>query len=245
MRIYSIGETIQGIFLERPNRYLAKVLVKNRIEDVHVHDPGRLKELLYENNDVLIKEVNNPKRKTKYDLIAAKKEDEYVLVNSMYHRYIAEKILKEKYKDLKAEVRYNNSRIDFLADSKIWIEIKGCTLSKNNIALFPDAPTKRGLKHLNELIELKNKGYETHVYFLIFSRAKYFSPNWETDPDFSKKLIEAKKNGVKIYPLLFSYKNNIIYFEKEINFRNNQIRIIPFFMGTFMNSPIYPLFIPK
>lgn len=219
MKVYNIGEAIPGIFIERPNRYLAKIKINNKIEDVHVHDPGRLHELLYKNNEVLIKKVNNLKRKTKYDLIAAKKEDDYVLVNSMYHRYIAEKILKEKYKDLKAEVKYNNSRIDFLANNNIWIEIKGCTLSKNDIALFPDAPTKRGLKHLNELIELKNMGYETHVYFLIFSKAKFFSPNWETDPEFSKKLIEAKRAGVKIHPLLFSYKNDIIYFEKEINLR--------------------------
>lgn len=217
MKIYNIGKTIKGIFIERPNRYLAKIKVNNEIENVHVHDPGRLHELLYTNNEVLIKKANNPKRKTKYDLIAAKKENEYVLVNSMYHRYIAEKILKEKYKDLKAEVKYNNSRIDFLADNKIWIEIKGCTLSKNDVALFPDAPTNRGLKHLSELIELKNMGYETHVYFLIFSNAKFFSPNWETDPEFSKKLIEAKNTGVKIHPLLFSYKNDIIHFEKEID----------------------------
>ncbi|SHE96383.1 sugar fermentation stimulation protein A [Marinitoga hydrogenitolerans DSM 16785] len=217
MKVFEIANTIKGVFINRSNRYLAKVLINDKIEDVHVHDPGRLKELLYKNNSVLIKRVYNPKRKTKYDLIAAKKSKEFVLVNSMYHRYIAENILRKKYKNLNPEVKYNNSRIDFLAENQIWIEIKGCTLSENNIAKFPDAPTKRGLKHLNELIELKEKGYESHIYFLIFSTAEYFSPNYETDPKFSKKLIEAYKKGVKIFPLLFSFKEGIIYFERYLD----------------------------
>lgn len=210
MEILKINDTEKGIFIERPNRYLAKIEINNVVEDVHVHDPGRLKELLYPGNVVLIKREDNTNRKTKYDLIAAKKENEIVLVNSKYHRYIAEKILKNKYDNIKAEVKYRNSRIDFLAEDKIWIEIKGCTLSKNNVALFPDAPTKRGLKHLNELIELKEKGYEAHIYFLIFAKALYFSPNYETDPNFSNKLYEAVDKGVKVFPLLFSFKNNTI-----------------------------------
>jgi sugar fermentation stimulation protein A len=210
MEILKINDTEKGIFIERPNRYLAKIEINNVVEDVHVHDPGRLKELLYPGNVVLIKREDNTNRKTKYDLIAAKKENEFVLVNSKYHRYIAEKILKNKYDNIKAEVKYRNSRIDFLAEDKIWIEIKGCTLSKNNVALFPDAPTKRGLKHLNELIELKEKGYEAHIYFLIFAKALYFSPNYETDPNFSNKLYEAVDKGVKVFPLLFSFKNNTI-----------------------------------
>ncbi|OQY10565.1 MAG: sugar fermentation stimulation protein SfsA [Marinitoga sp. 4572_148] len=216
MKILKIKNTEKGIFLERTNRYLAKVKINNKTEDVHIHDPGRLKELLYTGNDVLIKRVNNSRRKTKYDLIAAKKESEFILVNSMYHRYIAEKILKEKYDNIRAEVKYGNSRIDFFVDNRIWIEIKGCTLARNDIALFPDAPTKRGLKHLNELIELKEKGYEAHVYFLIFTKSKYFSPNFETDPEFSNKLYESIEKGVKVFPLLFSFENNEILFKGNL-----------------------------
>ncbi|KLO25024.1 MULTISPECIES: DNA/RNA nuclease SfsA [unclassified Marinitoga] len=217
MKILEIKNTQKGIFIKRVNRYLAKILINDKIEDVHIHDPGRLKELLYKNNNVLVKKVDSNTRKTKYDLIAAKKSKEFVLVNSMYHRYIAENILRKKYKNLKPEIKYNNSRIDFLANEKIWIEIKGCTLSENNIAKFPDAPTKRGLKHLNELIELKEKGYESHIYFLVFSKAVYFSPNYETDPEFSKKLFEAYNKGIKIFPLLFSFKNNLIIFERKLD----------------------------
>ncbi|KAF2955338.1 DNA/RNA nuclease SfsA [Marinitoga sp. 38H-ov] len=216
MKILEINDLINGIFIERTNRYLSKIKFNNEIFDVHVHDPGRLKELLYPGNKVLIKKANNINRKTKYDLIAAKKNNEFVLVNSMYHRYIAENFLRNKFSDLKAEVKYNNSRIDFLANGKIWIEIKGCTLSENGIAKFPDAPTKRGVKHLNELIELSEKGFEAQIYFLIFSASKYFSPNLDTDPEFSKFFYLAIEKGVKVFPLLFSFENGKILFKREI-----------------------------
>ncbi|WP_231109769.1 DNA/RNA nuclease SfsA [Thermosipho melanesiensis] len=216
MNIIKIDNTQSGIFLERINKYLAKIYLNENVVDVHVHDPGRLKELLFKNNKVLVKKVNSTNRKTKYDLIAAKKEKEYVLVHSMYHRYIAEKILRKKYTHLKAEVKYKNSRIDFLAEDKFWIEIKGCTLSDGNMARFPDAPTKRGTKHLEDLMELKKQGFDTFIYFLIFANANYFSPNYETDLSFSKKLEEAYSLGVKIVPLLFSLENNWIVFKREI-----------------------------
>jgi sugar fermentation stimulation protein A len=216
MKILEINNTKKGIFIERPNRYLAKIYINDKIELVHVHDPGRLRELLYEGNEVLIREAYNPNRKTRFDLIAAKKDGEYILVNSMYHRYVSENFLKTKYKNLRSEVKHGKSRIDFLANDDTWIEIKGCTLSENGVARFPDAPTKRGLKHINELIDLKNQGYEACIYFLIFAEAEYFSPNYETDPEFSEKLEKAFENGVKIFPLLFSFEDNFIIFRKQI-----------------------------
>jgi sugar fermentation stimulation protein A len=216
MKILEINNTKKGIFIERPNRYLSKISIDGKVELVHVHDPGKLRELLYEGNEVLIRKADNPNRKTKFDLIAAKKDGEYILVNSMYHRYISENFLKRKHKNLRAEVKHGKSRIDFLANDNIWIEIKGCTLSENGVAKFPDAPTKRGLKHLNELMDLKNQGYESHVYFLIFADAECFSPNYETDPEFSETLEKALESGVKIFPLLFSFEKNYVIFKRQI-----------------------------
>ncbi|AEX84486.1 sugar fermentation stimulation protein [Marinitoga piezophila KA3] len=217
MKVIKIESLQTGTFIDRPNRYLAKIEINNEIHEVHVHDPGRLKELLYSGNEVLIKSVSNKKRKTKWDLIAAKKDNKYVLVNSMYHRYIAQKMLEKRFEKLQAEVKYNNSRIDFLGNEKTWIEVKGCTLSINGIALFPDAPTKRGTKHLNELIELKEKGYETEVYILVFSKAEVFSPNFKTDKLFAKTFYKAINKGVKVHPLLFEFQDEWIIYKKELD----------------------------
>ncbi|ONN27022.1 sugar fermentation stimulation protein [Thermosipho affectus] len=215
MRIYKINGTEPAIFLKRVNKFVGVVHLQKE-EYVHIHDPGRLKELLYEKNKVLIKREDKKGRKTKYDLIAAWSGKEFVLLNSKYHRYIAEKILRKKYKIVKPEVKVGNSRIDFFVDGNKFIEVKGCTLSKDGVAMFPDAPTKRGIRHIEELIMLKKMGYCAEIYFLVFSDAKYFSPNYKVDPVFSKRLKEAHRAGVEIVPLLFSFKDGWVIFKKEI-----------------------------
>lgn len=165
--IYEIGETEEGIFLERPNRFICKVKLKNNSEVlVHVHDSGRIKELLYEGNIVNIRRAKNiEKRKTQWDLISARAEDgENILLNSAFHRYISENILRDeeispfgKIDFLKAEVKIGHSRLDYLLkkdNKEIWLEIKGASLVENKKVIFPDAPSIRATKHLDTLINI-------------------------------------------------------------------------------------------
>lgn len=226
--VMSIKSHAKAIFKSRPNRFLSVVDItspkKERVtnEEVHVHDPGRLKELLYPGNQVLIRKATNPNRKTKWDTIAASYEKEWILVNSMYHSAIAEWIIKNpkvshfgKLKSITPEPRIGKSRLDFLLENcegkDIWVEVKGCTLAIDGIALFPDAPTERGRRHLETLISLKKKGLKAAVLILIFRPdAKCFAPNEETDYEFSKAFHSALKVGVKIYPLKFSYEEGIV-----------------------------------
>ncbi len=222
-KLIKISPLHKAIFLKRLNKFLGIAKINGVEEKIHIHDPGRLSELLFPGNQILIKEENKPHRKTKYDLIAAFKNNNFVLIHSGYHRKIAEEIFRKKlipelseYTQLQAEVKYKNSRIDFkLSNSKkeLWIEVKGCTLTKNGKALFPDAPTKRGTRHLKELIELKNSA----IIILIFRQdSKCFMPNIETDKEFAKTFIELYKSRIKIFPILLSFKEEDIYFNKII-----------------------------
>ncbi len=231
-KILKISHTHTGIFIERSNRFLSHVKIDGKTEKVHVHDPGRLKELLYEGNRVLLKKVDSSKRKTKWDLLAAFYKNTPVFVNSMYHSRIAREIITKNlipllgnYDNLRSEVKLNHSRIDFLiekSNKKIWVEVKGCTLCENGVcengvALFPDAPTKRGARHINSLLEVKDKLNEICLLILIFrSDAKIFSPNEKTDPLFSETFKKAVKNGLKVFPLLLEYDGMWIKFLREI-----------------------------
>ncbi|MCK9152318.1 DNA/RNA nuclease SfsA [Methanobacterium alcaliphilum] len=218
-----IENLIQGYFLERPNRFTVRFLYHDTKEDLaHLKDPGRLKELLQPNVKLLLRKVpENPKRKTNFDVIAVFKDNMWVLINSGFHSDLAanliESTLVDEFKDYSIEKReytFGKSRLDFLLTSKnryMLVEVKGCTLVKNHHALFPDAPTARGKRHLEELIEGKKQGFDSTVLFLIMKEdASYFSPNYTTDPDFSKTLKQSYENGVNIVPYVFktSLKNN-------------------------------------
>ena len=119
--------------------------------------------------------------------------------------------------EIRNEVLCKNSRIDFLVkrdDGKnIWIEVKGCTLIEDGVALFPDAPTRRGLKHVKELMEIVKEGDLGVLLILIFSKAKCFSPNARIDPDFSDAFWKALNYGVKVLPVTLHLKGTHIYFE--------------------------------
>lgn len=217
MTLLKIEDLVKGKFIARPNRYIAQVEIEGIVETVHVHDPGRLKELLYEDNEVLVKYVPSNTRKTSWDMIAAKKDAEFVLIHSGYHRYIADAILNNpkynpfgEFKDLKAEVKYGKSRIDFKGDvfipekdetEALWVEVKGCSLSENQIAMFPDAPTVRGTRHLEELIEIKDHGTRAGVLLLVLIDANLFVPKRDTDPKFYDTFYRAITHGVEIHPV--------------------------------------------
>ncbi|MGM0508888.1 MAG: DNA/RNA nuclease SfsA [Fusobacteriota bacterium] len=219
-----------GTFLSRPNRFLANVEIDGNEELAHVHDPGRLRELLYAGNKIQLRKAKNKNRKTAWDVITANSDDGWILINSSFHRWISEGILKNerinplgKISDLKAEVKYNNSRLDFVVmdeqKREVWIETKGCSLSENGVAKFPDAPTKRGTRHLEELIEIKKSGKRAAVFFLVLRKSKYFTPKKDTDPLFSKTFYEAKKQGVEIYPIQLIYKDGIISYDSILDIK--------------------------
>ncbi len=209
--LLSFKGRILGRLLERPNRFLAIVDVGGKEVKAHVHDPGRLKELLFPGNEVaIIRKRGN--RKTKYDLIGARRGEEWAFVHSGYHSEIAHLLISLRliedlrgYEVKRREVRVGKSRIDFLLHPEAYLEVKGCTLIEGGRALFPDAPTQRGRRHLIELQKLASRGKRTYVLFLVFGSAEKFSPNWKTDPNFSNELLKAEKMGVNIiaYSLLF------------------------------------------
>lgn len=226
--IYNIGIDEHGKFIERPNRFIAHIKLKDGIEAVcHVHDSGRIKELLFEGNTVGLKKAKEgSNRKTSWDVISALSDDgEDILINSAYHRYISENFLKApdlspfgEINSIKAEVKNGNSRIDYLLEKdgiKIWVEVKGVSLAIDKTAMFPDAPSIRAQKHLKELMSLKEKGDRAAVLLLVFREAKCFRPKYETDPAFSQLFYEAMKRGIEIYPIQFFLENGKIKYEKK------------------------------
>lgn len=232
--IYIIDYDEIVVFKERITRFTVSFDFKKKLGNnensgenlAHLHDSGRLTELLIEGNELFIKRSEKKDRKTKWDVIGVKIEDEVVLINSAYHRYIAESILNNeelspfgKVRNIQPEVKYKNSRIDFYMETekdRIYLEVKGCTLIENKIATFPGAPSVRAVKHLNELMELKKEGFRAAVLILIFRKSKYFRPRHETDRNFAQTFYKAIDKGVEIYTMLLSYENKNIYFQKRL-----------------------------
>ncbi len=201
----------QGIFLSRPNRFIATVKINGREETVHVKNTGRCRELLIPGCTVYLEKSENPLRKTPYDLIAAQKKTENgtILINmdsqipnACCAEFLPLSGLFSPEAEIKREVKFGASRFDICVtdgDQKSFVEVKGVTLEKDGLALFPDAPTERGVKHVRELIEAKNQGFGAYIIFIIqMTGVHTFSPNREMHPEFADALLEAKKAGVKI-----------------------------------------------
>ena len=214
---------VEGVFKNRPNRFIAEVLINNELVKAHVPNTGRCKELLVPDAKVFLLPSNNPKRKTKFSLHFVLNKGVLVSLfsqqaNEIVFDSIKQGIVRELqgYNVLEREKTIDNSRIDiYLGKSKdgniledCYVEVKGVTLIKDGLAQFPDAPTERGRKHLNELIELKKRGHRAVVFFLIqHPKGDKFRPNWENDPDFAKILNKAYSSGVEI--LVYKCKNSL------------------------------------
>ncbi|SHE67024.1 MULTISPECIES: DNA/RNA nuclease SfsA [Caloramator] len=200
------GNKKEAIFIKRLNRFEAIVEVDGKEELVHVPNTGRLKELLIPETKVYLLDSNNMKRKTRYSLMFVNKNDKLICINSsLANRVLEEAIIKgDVYLgdgELKREVTYGNSKFDFYikGEKHTFIEVKCATYELDGIARFPDAPTDRGSRHVEELINLKKLGYESKVIFIAFmDYAKYFTPYKEMDDKFYKTLLKAKENGVDI-----------------------------------------------
>ncbi|MFX0056671.1 MAG: DNA/RNA nuclease SfsA [Candidatus Hodarchaeota archaeon] len=210
--IFKIPELKRGFFLDRPNRFVSEIKYQDKIELAHIHDSGRLKELLIPGKEILF---TFSKGKLKYYVKAVKSENEWVIIDTSLHSRIALKIFKylpklSKVKEIKKEVPIGKSRIDFFLDG-VPLEVKGVTLVKDKIALFPDAPTERGRRHIQEIID--HKGL---ILFLIFKSALQFGPNYEIDPDFAEKLSEAREKNITILTAQISFDGTMLYYNGSI-----------------------------
>ncbi len=198
---------VKGSFISRPNRFIANVNINGEIKVCHVKNTGRCKELLLKDATVLLEKSDNPLRKTEYDLVSVYKGDKLINMdsqapNALFGEWIKESGYFGELTLIKPECKYKNSRFDFYLESenrKIFIEVKGVTLERDGLLLFPDAPTERGVKHLQELVDAKSNGYEAYVFFVAQMKdCKAFMPNSETHPEFSVALKKAKDSGVEI-----------------------------------------------
>lgn len=197
----------KGIFIERPNRFIAKVNIDGRVETVHVKNTGRCKELLIPGVEVILEISDNPARKTKYDLIAVYK-DGLGLINidsQAPNKVVYEWLMQKDFDLVKPEYTYGNSRFDFYMEKgsdRYLTEVKGCTLEIDGVGYFPDAPTLRGVKHLRELAEAARAGYRCSVAFVIqMPGISEVRANVDTHPEFGVALEEARSAGVEILML--------------------------------------------
>ena len=239
LRSIKIPYDSKAILLERINRFLAKVRLQKDSRDLgdvyaHVRDPGRLEDLLFPGNELLIQHKEGKNRKTEWEVVFAKKGTSWVLVNSGYHRKIGEwslkhlKLFTSPIRKVIPEKKLGKSRIDFLVELEdhafIAIETKGCTLAVDHKALFPDAPTKRGARHVSELIQFVQRGNKAAILFFVFrTDADCFYANARIDPSFAAVFEQARTYGVQIIPLQFDYDENekVLFFKQELGLCKN------------------------
>lgn len=199
------GTVLEGRFIARPNRFIAQVEINGQQETCHVKNTGRCRELLLEGAKVYLEESRNPARKTKYDLIAVEKGERLINMDSQAPNKAAAEYLPRLLPGLtclRPETVFGSSRFDFYAEAageKWFVEVKGVTLEENGIALFPDAPTERGVKHLHELCACIAAGYKAMALFIVqMENVQYFTPNTRTHPAFAQALEEARQKGVRL-----------------------------------------------
>ncbi|MBQ7016013.1 MAG: DNA/RNA nuclease SfsA [Firmicutes bacterium] len=198
----------KGEFLRRPNRFIAHVLLNGEEVICHVKNTGRLKELLLPGATVFLEESDNTARKTRFDLVAVMRGDAVVNIDSQAPNqavgdWLRKGGLFEDVSHVKAETRYGASRFDFYIESasgrKAFLEVKGVTLLQEDVARFPDAPTTRGIKHIEELVKCMEDGYEAYILFLLEMKgSRWMEPNDATHPAFGKALREAAAKGVNV-----------------------------------------------
>ena len=214
----------RGVFLKRPNRFIAEVEIGGKRETVHIKNTGRCRELLIPGSEVWLTAPGTPGRKTKYDLVAVRKETGVLFnIDSQAPNAAAKEWLQSgaspfgKLDVIKPECKFGTSRFDFYLEKekrKIFLEVKGVTLEGNGIVLFPDAPTERGVKHVRELIRCHQEGFGPWILFVVqMENVLYFTPNRKTHPQFADALCEAQKAGVH----LLAYTCRVTPDEMKIN----------------------------
>lgn len=198
---------IEGEFVFRPNRFIAHVMIDGQEHICHVKNTGRCKELLKPGVKVYLEESDNPNRKTKYDLVAVRKGERLINMDSQAPNAVMKEWLEKgqlisDITFLKPEQKYGKSRMDFYAETekeKFLIEVKGVTLEENGVVRFPDAPSERAIKHIKELMTSVEEGYKAYIVFIVqMENISYFTPNFITHRAFGEILLEAKEAGVII-----------------------------------------------
>ena len=199
--------TVPATFVRRINRFVAEVLIDGKPEQVHVKNTGRLQELLLPNAKVTLQRADNPERSTAYDLISVYKPRlKWVNIDSLApNELMKQPLMGLGYDVIKPEYTFGGSRFDFYMErdgEKYLTEVKGCTLAadlKRGIGLFPDAPTERGVKHLDELAAAASEGYHCQIAFVIQMNGIHMVfPNDDTQPEFGQALVRAAKAGVQV-----------------------------------------------
>lgn len=199
------GEIREAVFLERPNRFIAHALLDGERVVCHVKNTGRCRELLLSGCTVYLEVSQNPNRKTKYDLVAVRKGERLINMDSQAPNRVAAEYLPTLFPDaicIRPETVYGKSRFDFYVETpekRIFVEVKGVTLEADGVVLFPDAPTERGVKHLYELAACVSEGYEGMILFVIqMSDVRFFAPNDRMHPAFGDALRHAARSGVAV-----------------------------------------------
>ena len=201
------GKILPARFLARPNRFVAWVEAEGQELVCHVKNTGRCRELLAPGATVWLEESPNPNRKTKFDLIAVEKGERLINMdaqapNQVFGEWAQSGHFREGLTLLRPETTYGSSRFDFYwesSKSRGFVEVKGVTLEEDGVVRFPDAPTLRGVKHLEELILAHKAGYEAAVCFVIqMGDVRYFAPNDATHPEFGQALRKAAAAGVEV-----------------------------------------------
>ena len=211
-----LGEWREAEFLERPNRFLAEVRVGGRKEWAHVPDPGRLTELLLPGARVRLRPAPAGRRRTAWTLIGVESEDGWVNIDSRLPNLLFSEALRAGSLDefpepgaWRSEYRYGRSVLDFYLEGEppCLVEVKGCTLVEEGTALFPDAPTARGVRHLQELARARREGFRSCLVMVVKHPAgRVFRPNRATDPAFADALAEAAAEGVEVLAYLAPWR---------------------------------------
>ena len=197
---------VPGVFLARPNRFIAHIQIDGQLEVVHVKNTGRCRELLPVGAEVWCQRSDNPNRKTKYDLITVRKGHRLINMDSQAPNAAVKEWLLSgglgEIENLRPETFHGDSRYDFSFTRNgqtCFLEVKGVTLENDGVCAFPDAPTQRGARHLRGLTQAAQQGYGAYVLFVVqMTDVKHLHPNDATDPDFGAALREAAANGVTV-----------------------------------------------
>ena len=218
----------QAVFIERPNRFIAYVEQAGKREICHVKNTGRCRELLAPGAELYVQRQSNPARKTPLDLIAVKKGGRLINMDSQAPNKVTAEWLRASGMFgpgavIKPECRYGNSRFDFYIENgerKAFMEVKGVTLEEEGIVRFPDAPTERGVRHLEELIACKKAGYEAYVFFVIQMKGvRWMEPNDQTHPAFGETLRRASAEGVVVMARDCIVEPDTLWIDEEVEVR--------------------------